>query len=170
MIPIYTQTVGAGGASSVVFNNIPSIYTDLKLLISARSTSGYGAGVPSLAIKVIYNNDSSESLYSSTWAAYVGPGSGRYSGAAWAGWLNSSNSLASSFSSNEVYIPNYTSSSFKQTLTESAVESNETTNLYLSMHGQLYRNASAINSVKFVPELGNFAQYSTFTLYGIKKS
>jgi hypothetical protein len=28
MQPIYTQTVGAGGAASVIFNNIPQTFTD----------------------------------------------------------------------------------------------------------------------------------------------
>jgi aspartate/tyrosine/aromatic aminotransferase len=38
--PIYTQTVGSGGALSIAFNNIPQFYTDLKVVISGRTTGG----------------------------------------------------------------------------------------------------------------------------------
>lgn len=167
MQPIYTQTVGSGGAATVTFNNIPQTFTDLAVQISSRSTSGYGAGNPSLAMKFIYNGDTSETLYSSTYE--LSTGSGRYSGAAWAGWMNSSNSTATTFGSLMGYLPNYTSANFKSVLTDNAVEDNGTTGLYYGIQAQLYRSTSAITSVKFVPELGNFAQYSTFTLYGITK-
>jgi hypothetical protein len=167
MQPIYTQTVGSGGASSITFNNIPQYFTDLAVQISSRSTSGYGAGNPSLAMKFIYNGDTSETLYSSTYE--LSSGSGRYSGAAWAGWMNSSNSTATTFGSLMGYLPNYTSANFKSVLTDNAVEDNGTTGLYYGIQAQLYRSTSAITSVKFVPELGNFAQYSIFTLYGITK-
>ena len=36
--PIATVTVGAGGAASIDFTSIPGTYTDLLVLISARST------------------------------------------------------------------------------------------------------------------------------------
>jgi hypothetical protein len=36
MQPIYTQTVGSGGATSITFNSIPQTFTDLKLSISIR--------------------------------------------------------------------------------------------------------------------------------------
>ena len=39
MIPISTVTVGSGGASTIEFNNIPQIYTDLKILLSLRSSA-----------------------------------------------------------------------------------------------------------------------------------
>ena len=41
-----TQTVGNGGAASVTFANIPqSGYTDLKIVLSARSTANGGQNV-----------------------------------------------------------------------------------------------------------------------------
>ena len=42
---IYTTTVGAGGASSVTFNTIPSTYKHLQIrLISKSTNSAYGGG------------------------------------------------------------------------------------------------------------------------------
>ena len=38
MQPIYTQTMGAVGAQSVTFNNIPQGFTDLVLEVSGRGT------------------------------------------------------------------------------------------------------------------------------------
>ena len=36
--PIYTQTVGSGGASSIAFNNIPQTFTDLLIKMSVRAS------------------------------------------------------------------------------------------------------------------------------------
>ena len=41
MQPIYTQTVGAGGTTVISFNNIPQTFTDIQMVISAR-TNGTG--------------------------------------------------------------------------------------------------------------------------------
>ena len=166
MTPIFTQTIGAGGAAQVVFNNIPQFYTDLKIVISSRSSSGYGAGNPSLAMKFLYNGDTSETLYSSNYC--LSTGAGRYTGAAWAAWMVSGNAVTTNaFGSIDAIIPNYSGSAFKSISTDSAVESNEANGLYFGIQAQLYRSTSPITSIKFVSEMGNFVQHSTFSLYGI---
>lgn len=167
MQPIYTQTVGAGGAATVTFNNIPQTFTDLAVQISSRSTGGYGAGNPSLAMKFIYNGDTSETLYSATYE--LSTGTGRYTGAAWTGWFNSTNSTTSTFGSLFGYLPNYSGATFKSVITDNALEDTGSTGLYYGIQAQLYRSTSPITSIKFEPELGSFAQYSTFSLYGITK-
>ena len=37
MVKLQTVTVGSGGASSIDFTNIPQTYTDLKIVLSART-------------------------------------------------------------------------------------------------------------------------------------
>ena len=59
--PIYTQTVGSGGASSITFNNIPQGFADLKLEISARTAGA----VTNTDWVMSFNNDGA-SVYSST--------------------------------------------------------------------------------------------------------
>jgi hypothetical protein len=45
MFPIASATVGAGGASSIVFNNISQDYTHLQARISGRGTTVFAGGL-----------------------------------------------------------------------------------------------------------------------------
>jgi hypothetical protein len=163
--PIYTQTVGAGGASSITFNNIPQTFTDLKVVISARtSPTAYYNDL----LSIQFNTDST-SVYSRT--VIYGLGSaGNFS-------LNSSNTTtvgsgvvptslgtANTFSNIEIYMPNYTGSNFKQIISDSVAEDNSANNAYLYLGAGLYRSTSAISKILIAL---NFVQYSTLSLYGV---
>jgi hypothetical protein len=39
---------------------------------------------------------------------------------------------------------------------------------YISLNSGNWRSTSAINGIKIYPDTGNFKQYSSFALYGIK--
>ena len=106
-------TVGAAGASSVTFNNIPQTgYTDLKVVMSARvdaaqyTTENY--------MQFNYPNTGYNSGYSNR-MLYAG-GTGVYStsnsSTSQINWLeeNSATSTSNTFGNTEIYIPNYTSS------------------------------------------------------------
>ena len=70
---IAKQTVGAGGATSVTFSNIPQTYTDLKVVCSTReSTDSY--------LGVYFNGDTNSANYTSI--ILRGNGSGAASGGA----------------------------------------------------------------------------------------
>ena len=65
---ISKQTVGADGASSITFSNIPQTFTDLKIIISSRSTYGgiedyvkfqFNGTTTNLSAKYLYGNGSS---------------------------------------------------------------------------------------------------------------
>lgn len=173
MIPIYTQTVGAGGVASVTFNNIPGIYTDLMLQISARSSA---SGYDNVRLKI--NNDTS-ALYSQT--SLYGNGatasSERLASASniyifdySPGSIPNALSTANTFSNFSAYIPNYTSSNFKSVISEVATENNVASDYVRNTLGAgLYRSTSSINRLD-VSVFASFTQYSTFTLYGIKTS
>jgi len=167
--PIYTQTVGSGGAASITFNSIPQTFTDLFLKVSARDTgagtqsdfqlrfNGTGAGVTTYSDTVLYGSGSSavSSRHSGTSVIYISgvPGS---------------SATANTFGNAEVYIPNYTSSNYKQVVIDSLGENNATTS-YLFIDAGLWRDTSSISSITVVAGVTAIAQYSTFSLYGITK-
>ncbi len=51
-----TVTVGAGGSSTITFSNIPQTYTDLRIVLSARTDR---SGFPNDNIRVYPNGSSS---------------------------------------------------------------------------------------------------------------
>jgi hypothetical protein len=172
MQPIYTQTVGSGGASAVTFNNIPQTFTDLKVLTSMRD-GRLDAGFANVNLR--FNADTS-SVYSNVSIAGTNDsGSSGTFGTQTAFfynlYCNGAVSTANMFSNNEIMIPNYTSSSFKQVLIDNVVESNEAVgNSYLLvLNAGLFRSTTPITSITFTAQNGVFQQHSTFSLYGIKK-
>jgi hypothetical protein len=167
---IQSVTVGAGGAASMAFTSIPQTYTDLLIKVSARTGR---SGSPDDGLLIAFNGSTS----SFTQRGLEGSGSGT-STSFTAGWgttnsvsnINGPTSTANTFSSNEIYISNYTSSNFKSTISDSAQEDNQTT-AYVDMFANLWSNTAAITSITLTNySATNFAQYSTATLYGISKS
>jgi len=167
---IATVTVGAGGASSIAFSSIPATYTDLKLVISARTnqTSWNDNSI------VRFNSDSGNN-YSSRRLNGSGSTADSSSNASQDGFyywnFNGANATASTFSNNEMYIPNYTSSNQKSFSAERVVENNSSTDNMVSLIAGIWTGTAAITSISIAPFYGTlFAQYSTATLYGIKNS
>jgi len=170
--PIYTQTLGSGGASAVTFNNIPQTFTDLKVLTSMRD-GRLDAGFANVNLRF---NANTSSVYSNiNISGTNGSGSagtfGSQTSFTFNLYCNGAVSTANTFSNNEIMIPNYTSSSFKQVLIDSVVETNETvTNSYLLvLNAGLFRSTAAITSITFTAQNGVLQQHSTFSLYGITK-
>jgi hypothetical protein len=160
---IATYTVGSGGISSINFLNIPQTYTDLKLVISGRSSGGSGG------VMINFNSDSNGSNYSqrriqangSTVASY-----GTY--AQVCGFVSISTDTANTFGNSSVYMPNYTGSNYKSYSADGLSENNGTT-AYIELGAGLWSSTSPITSIRiFVDSSQNFAQYSTAHLYGIK--
>lgn len=165
MQPIYTQTVGAGGAGSVTFNNIPQTFTDLMVVASTRST--FTSGFDSLGMYFngsqsnisntsVTGNGSSAASARSTYRA-IGPN-------------NSAFTTANTFTNFEIYIPNYTGSTFKQMTVQGVAENNATT-VGLTLVANLWSQTAAITSLAFDNSTSgqNFVQHTTFSLYGITK-
>ena len=159
-----TVTVGAGGAATITFSSIPSTYTDLQLLISARGTNTNYWAALSL-------NGSSSNF---TLKNVQGTGSLAYSNAdttnAYSFHQNSSGMTANTFASTSFYIPNYAGSTNKSISNETVQETNAT-EAYSELTAMLWSNTAAITSITLTSGGGgNFAQYSTASLYGIKNS
>jgi hypothetical protein len=163
--PIYTQTVGSGGANAITFNNIPQSFTDLKVVISARSSGSFDAS----AVTLYPNAATGDGLQSGTelFANQNGTGSYRANNI-FSDTLPGANVTANTFNNLEFYIPNYTSSNFKQIIVDGVTEANNTTMMRLCFTAGLWRSTSSITSLQL--GLGSaFVQYSTFSLYGITK-
>lgn len=168
MIPISTVTVGSGGAATIDFTNIPQIYTDLKIVVSARNVASNVAGGVWL-----YPNGSTSNM-----SARVLFGTGSASGSTtdtkiW-GYANSANSTSSTFGNIEFYIPNYTSSNNKSISVDGVMENNATEGRQ-NLSAGLWSNTAPITSIALesfnnsTSAVSNFAQYSSATLYGIRK-
>lgn len=171
MTPIYTQTVGAGGAATVTFNNIPQHFTDLLVKVSARFDSNPEAS-NWCSMKMFFNGDNA-TFYSYTalygGGTFTGSERGTNSTVAQAGWITSSVATANTFGSADIYIPNYTASTFKSFISDSVTEMNAA-NALLPLVANLWSKTNAITSVSFNRASANFVQHSTFSLYGIIRS
>ena len=172
-VKIASVTVGSGGAANIDFTSIPGTYTDLCLKFSLRSTANDAPGSNPSDANLYFNN--STSSYSER-MLYTDNGTSAASAATsgslfnWAGTQNSNSNTASTFSNCEVYIPNYAGSTNKSVSSDAIRENNATGGIQMRLFAGLWSNTAAITSVKLVPDYGNFAQYSTATLYGIKKN
>jgi hypothetical protein len=161
-----TVTVGAGGASSIDFTSIPSTYTDLVVKMSLRDNHA----AISDSVRVSFNS----SLSNQSQMALLGDGSSGSAGTNGSAFYittgtNANNATTNTFSNAELYIPNYAGSAYKSYSAEAVTETNAT-NASMALTAGLWSNTAAITSISFTPaQPVNFLQYSTASLYGIKK-
>jgi hypothetical protein len=160
---IQTVTVGSGGAASIDFTSIPQTYTDLKIVVSARST--YSALTDTLFVKPngLTTNGSSR------WIIGDGLNAGASSSAAfnYVREINGNTATASTFASVEIYAPNYTSSNYKSFSSEGVTENNAGVGVRTGITAGLWSSTAAITSITLTATNGDFVQYSTATLYGV---
>ena len=161
---ISSVTVGSGGAANIEFTSIPATYTDLVLKISSRGTSANASA--GYYYDVTFNNTSANRTGRYLSKLNANPDSGIFT--SW-GLSTPSDFTASTFSSGELYIPNYTSANYKSSSLDSANENNSSTQR-MTMSAGLWSDTAAITSIKLVQGGGNFAQYSTAYLYGISNA
>jgi hypothetical protein len=163
--------VGSGGASSIDFTSIPSTYTDLQILISARSDASSGSNAADISIRL--NNDSGTN-YSYRGLTGTGSTSGSFSLSGetqftYIAFAGSSNVTSNTFGNSSVYFPNYAGATNKS-LSADVVTENNATLTYMRLNAGLWANTAAINRMTLTIVSANFVQYSTATLYGIKNS
>jgi hypothetical protein len=165
---IASSTVGSGGAANIEFTSIPATYTDLLVKTSLRGASG------GTDIKIQFNG-STASVYS--YVRLYGTGSAiNTTGTTTTNLINNmvaqSSYTANTFGNGEIYIPNYTSAAAKSVSIDGVTENNATGSFQTLTVG-LWNPAAqaAITSIKLeIDGGGDFAQYSTAYLYGIKNS
>jgi hypothetical protein len=160
-------TVTAGSAvANIQFTSIPATYTHLQI----RGISRFTAASTETNILLEFNNDAS-AIYADH--LLLGTGTTTASGNdinVTASFINTSPaaSIASNiFAVNVFDILDYANTNkFKTTKNLTGWDSNG--DGYVGLWSGLYRSTNAITSIKLTPRIGNFVQYSSFALYGVK--
>ena len=161
---IYASTVGSGGAADITFNTIPSTYTDLCLVLSARSTSASVQGYCTAAFNGSTSNFSIRAIYG------FGSGTGVFTTPSnFVGEIVGDTATASTFSNLSMYIPNYAGSTNKSYSVDAVAENNATF-AQMDLTAGLWSQTAAITSITLTPNAGNFKQYTTAYLYGVKNA
>ena len=155
------KTLGAT-TSAITFSSIPSTYTDLKMVVSARKNS---SGTDAFYVTVNGSVSATSNRYAD------GTGSSTRSGTANTYQILAvgSDSAANIFGSGEMYIPNYATSFTKIIVCDSTTESTGTES-YIGMNTSICSTTTAITSITLTPVGGSFVASSTFYLYGINNS
>lgn len=166
---IQTVEVPSGGSSNIGFSNIPQTYDDLVVVLNTRCTRASTATFVTFRI----NGDTSNSYthrYLNGFGTSVASSSAVDPGFAAAGYMAGANATANSFGSISLTFPNYRASISKTFSAESSVGTNATDGGNNLVAG-FWNNASSINSLSFFEGNGgtNFVQYSSASLYGIKR-
>ena len=158
---IATVTVGAGGQSTITFSSIPSTYQHLQIRYFSQSTSG--ESIPLLR----FNSDTGSNY---AWHQLYGDGSSAGSSGGTSStsiYANNYPSNANIFGASVLDILDYANTSkYKTTRVLGGYDTNGGGQALL--RSGLWMSTSAISTITFSPSSGNFSQYSSFALYGIK--
>jgi hypothetical protein len=156
---IATTTVGASGASSVTFANIPSTYKHLQIRATSKMSSG-----ASLFMQL--NSDAG-----SNYARHFVNGSGSSVGVG--GNANFTNMFAgttanatSTFGVSIIDILDYTTTN-KYTTTRSFSGADANGSGFVQFMSGLWLNTAAVTTITITGE-SNFQEYTSFALYGVK--
>lgn len=169
---IATVTVGSGGSSSITFSSIPSTYQHLQVRGIARGSAG---GSDRDALNIMFNSDNA-----SNYLGHFLTGTGAtVSAAAITGTNGSNNQIGGSssyadggtassiFGAGVIDILDYTNSNKYKTVRTLSGQDQNGGNGRIVFNSGLWQSTSAINSIVLTMS-SNFAQYSSFALYGIK--
>ena len=165
---LISSNVLSSSVASVTFSSIPATYTDLVLRYSARSDGNPGK------ITVAFNGTSSgfSDLY------LQGAGTGGTASASetalaafnfYSGIVRSTYT-ANTFSSAELYIPNYTVAQNKPTSSFAVTENNSASAAVIQATAGLWSNTAAITSIEIAVPSNNMVSGSSFYLYGISNA
>jgi hypothetical protein len=165
------KAILTGSQASVSFTGLDSYssdYTDLLVRCSVRSDRNDGtldtlvisfnSSISNLSYKGLYGNGSS--------AASNNESNGNVA------YITTASSTSNTFSSSDIYIPNFSSSNYKSYSVDNVGEENGTT-AYMSLRAGLWSNTAAITSITLStvsPPAANLVSGCSFYLYGIKNS
>lgn len=165
MTLISSSTVGATAVSSFTFSSIPSTYTDLVVKISAR------ADVSQIRESFKINLNGSTANFTEKGVYGIGSGGTGTESNANPLFTTAGTATANTFSSIDVYIPNYTSSNYKSLSMDTVTESNDASGPLCYLGAGLWSDTSSVSSISFTfQSAAKFVQYSSFYLYGVKNA
>ena len=157
---IATVTVGSGGSSTVTFSSIPSTYKHLQI----RAMTMASAGATTNGITWINSDTTGTNYYTHN---LTGNGSSAAAGAYNYPYTPFFGGGTSAPQGMVMDLLDYADTNKYKTLRIlSGYDANGSGNI--SLTSQLWKNTAAITNVQFAVTSGNWAQYSSFALYGIK--
>jgi hypothetical protein len=163
---IATVDVGAGGASTVTFSSIPSTYQHLQIrFIGRRTTTGLDS------TRLNFNSDTGANYkpthYIIADGSTVSAGTSSSNAFALAFYTTGSDATSGIFGAHVIDVLDYANTNkYKTGRILSGVDLNGSGNMVFSSF--LWMSTNAITNIVLTPNSGNFAQYSSFALYGIK--
>ena len=165
---IATTTVGSGGTATITFSSIPSTYTHLQIRSLSKMTSTAGSNDDGYIIRA--NSDTGSNY---AWHMIYGVGSG----SAFSTGGSSQTRMypyGLPFAGNNGWgamvtdVLDYGSTSKNKTFRYlSGYDDNGDGDVLLAS-GVWLNSSTAISSITFTSPYGNFAEYSSFALYGIR--
>jgi hypothetical protein len=167
---IATTTVGAGGSSSITFSSIPSTYTHLQLRILFRSTRSQTGDYTAMQ----FNSDTGSNY---SYHGLGGDGASTVAfGYATQTFMDVERASAATATSGVfgvavIDILDYANTSKYKTMRSlGGFDNNGSGEIYLTSGS--WQNTNAVNAITLKAQGGtsNFAQYSSFALYGIKSA
>jgi hypothetical protein len=170
LVKIDSVTVGAGGQATIDFQNIPSTYSDLKLVLSSRISLTANLGYALVEFNGVGTNQSSKML-SGEGSAGGSAYSANYSNIVF--FVNGASSTSSTFGNAEMYIPGYASASTNKVTHIDCIIENNAAFAAQSYFTGLWQTNAAISRITLHAADGSFnknqtfLQHTTATLYGI---
>jgi hypothetical protein len=155
--------LASGSQATIDFTSIAQDYTDLYLVASLRTNRNdmyddfrIQLNTTDGTSRIFYGDSSNHSTFTQPTMLNIG---------------SAGNTTTSGiFGNASVYIANYSSTTASKILTFDGVGENGATRSYQAFSIGVWNNNSAVNAVKIQPGDGtSFSQYSSATLYGIKK-
>lgn len=166
-LPVISETITTGSASSVVISNIPQIYRDLKIIISGRST----ASATDVQINLQLNGDTAAHYSGQDQAISVttvfGWGTGSNQTQAVVGALPAASGAASVQSTTDILISNYAGTTFQKSLISIGGWNRSNTTFFTTQGAWTWASTAAVNSITITPSAGAFVDGSIVTVYGI---
>jgi hypothetical protein len=169
---LITSYAVTGASTSVIdLTSIPSTYTDLCLKLSIRHDTAGGEDTPYIR----FNNDSAsnyDQVFGSARGSGVPSSSSGSTNSFWIGTVAGAGDTSGSFSSIDIYIPNYAGTTYYKTVDSKSVTEGMVGSLYTRNFGGHWKSTSAINRITVgITSAGyKFVVGSTAYLYGIKNS
>jgi len=161
---IATVTVGSGGQASITFSSIPSTYKNLQI-------RGMGATVVNAignsSVYFYANGDTTAGNYYSHYFYGTGTAAGSTSTASSVFAFETSNSMTYPGSVVLDLLDYQNTNKYKTIRTLSGEDANGAGSV-ITLSSALWKNTAAVTSITLTAEDGNWAQYSSFALYGIK--
>jgi hypothetical protein len=163
---IQTVTVGSGGSSSVDFTSIPAGYSHLQVRGIARGTTADTAVLLRIQLNAdTGNNYARHNITGDGSSVLVANDASQPVGGV--GNIAAANATASIFGSVVLDILDYANTNKYKTIRSLAGNDRNGSGV-VGLFSSLWMNTNAITSIKLFPAAANFAQHSSFALYGIK--